>query len=211
MRQTLRFVVGVLLGVAVTAPGADAQVPSTLPLIAILDTGPPRDLPWMPGFKQGLAELGWVEGRSVRFETRYAEDRPDRMAALAQEVVTLKPDLIFTHGRAAMIRAVTQATATIPIVVGVSGDLVDAGFAKSLARPGGNVTGMTVLVSELDPKRLEMLKDAVPKIRRVGALVNAQTPHRNSELLGEGARALGLQLHIERVSTPAEIRGRSPR
>lgn len=207
MRQTLRFVVGVLLGVAVTAPGADAQVPSTLPLIAILDTGPPRDLPWMPGFKQGLAELGWVEGRSVRFETRYAEDRPDRMAALAQEVVTLKPDLIFTHGRAAMIRAVTQATATIPIVVGVSGDLVDAGFVKSLARPGGNVTGMTVLVSELDPKRLEMLKDAVPKIRRVGALINAQTPHRNSELLGEGARALGLQLHIERVSTPAEIRG----
>src|SRR5688500_9421044 len=118
MRRALRFVILILFGVGVGTPGADAQLPSTLPLIAILEPGasssPTRGV---ESFKLGLVEFGWVEGRSVRFETRYAEDRPDRMAALAKEVVTLKPDLIFTHGGLATLRAVTQATATIPIVV----------------------------------------------------------------------------------------------
>jgi ABC-type uncharacterized transport system substrate-binding protein len=185
---------------------AHAQGPSP-PLIAILDSGSPVGQgPWMLAFKQALAELGWVDGRSVRFETRHAGNRLDRMAAAAKEVVTLKPDLIFTHGTSTMIRAVVQAAGTIPIVVGATGDPVAAGFAKSLARPGGNVTGMSLLYGELEQKRLEILKDAVPGIRRVGVLVNAVTASRYDEGLLEATRPLDIQLEFQRVATPDEIR-----
>ena len=204
MRHALRVVIAFLLGIGGGAPGADAQVSSTLPLIVVLEPGPSSSpTRGVDRFKRGLGELGWVEGRSVRFETRYADYSVDRMATLAKEVVTLKPDLVFTHGP--LTQTVTQAIATIPIVVGVGGDLVGAGIAKSLARPGGNTTGMSVLAPELDLKRLETLKAAIPAIRRVGVLMNTATTGYD-ERLSEGARALGMQLHIERLSTPNEIR-----
>jgi putative tryptophan/tyrosine transport system substrate-binding protein len=203
-RDFLTITAGML--VAPLAATAYAQGPSP-PLLAILDSGSPVGQgPWMLAFKQALAELGWVDGRSVRFETRHAENRLDRMAAAAKEVVTLKPDLIFTHGTSTMIRAVVQAAGTIPIVVGATGDPVAAGFAKSLARPGGNVTGMSLLYGELEQKRLEILKDAVPGIRRVGVLVNAVTASRYDEGLLEATRPLDIQLEFQRVATPDEIR-----
>jgi ABC-type uncharacterized transport system substrate-binding protein len=204
--QTLRLVIAAFLGLILTAPSTAAQAPAGLPWIAILDNGPESGKPpWINSFKEELAQLGWVEGRTVRFETRYADNRVDRMADAARQVVTLKPNLIFTHGPTAMIRAVTEATATIPIVVGSGGDLVGEGFAKSLSRPGGNVTGMTLLPGELESKRLEILKETFPKLQRVAVLVTATTSNRYVELLREGARQLNIKLQFARVSTPGEV------
>jgi ABC-type uncharacterized transport system substrate-binding protein len=193
-------------------PGASTaygQDPS-LPLIAILDPGAPTHVgqsAWIRGFKEALAELGWVDGRSVKFETRYAENRVDRMATATKEALAHKPNVIFTHGATSMVRAVVQAAGTTPIVVGATGDLVTAGFARSLARPGGNVTGMSLLFDDLEVKRLQVLKDAVPGIRRVSVLVNARTvSNRYVETLGEGARLLELRLEFHRVATQEDIR-----
>jgi len=127
------------------------------------------------------------------------------MSDVARRVVTLKPDVIFTHGPTAMIRVVTQATATIPIVVGSGGDLVAAGFAKSIARPGGNVTGMTVLADELESKRLEILKETVPKLQRGTVLVAATTSPAYMEVLRQAGRRLDINLQFARVSTPKEL------
>lgn len=210
-RQTLRCVCGVLLGVNIGASDARAQAASRLPLIAIMDPGSAGSVnPWLPAFRQALAGLGWVEGRTVRFEARYADNSPDRMAGFAKELVALQPDLIFTHGGHVMVPLVARATATIPIVVGVSGDFVATGLAKSLARPGGNVTGMSLFGPELDAKRLEALRDAAPSARRIGVLIGtARSEHskRFDEALVDGARPLGLQLQIVRAATPSDIRG----
>jgi putative ABC transport system substrate-binding protein len=200
-----RFVIAVLLLLISVTSSAGAQAPSRLPAIAILDPLEPGQAAWLTSFKQGLAELGWVEGRTVTFEMRYAENRVERMATLARQAVTRKPDVIFTHGPMLMIRAVVEATGSIPIVVGASADLVDAGFAKSLARPGRNVTGMSLLYRELEQKRLETLKNALSKIRRVGVLVNPGASSRYPEDLRDSARPLDILLHFERVSTAEDI------
>jgi putative ABC transport system substrate-binding protein len=119
--------------------------------------------------QQGLRELGYVEGRSVVFERRYADGRPDRLPALAAELVRLKVDLILAGGPATR-EAASQATRIIPIVAVSGSDPVREGWAESLARPGGNVTGLTVTFPELDSKRLQLLKDAFPALERVGVL-----------------------------------------
>ena len=207
-RQTLRCV-AVLLGVNIGVLDAGGQARAKLPLIGILDPGFANDVhPWLPAFTQALAGLGWVEGRTVALQTRYADNRPDRMAGLAREIVGLKPDLIFTHGGWGMLRVVTTAAGTIPIVV-MSGELVPGGFAKSLARPGGNVTGMSL--TDARPKQFEILKDAVPSIQRIGALMpigrelvtgaaaTASAPFALS------AQAIGLQVQIAWISARSEI------
>jgi putative ABC transport system substrate-binding protein len=119
--------------------------------------------------QQGLRELGYVEGRSVVFERRYADGRPDRLPALAAELVRLKVELILAGGPATR-EAASQATRIIPIVAVSGSDPVREGWAESLARPGGNVTGLTVTFPELDSKRLQLLKDAFPALERVGVL-----------------------------------------
>jgi putative ABC transport system substrate-binding protein len=207
-RQTLRCVSGVLVGVSVGISDAAAQARAKLPLIGILDPGPAHSTnPWLPAFKQALAGLGWAEGRTVGFETRYADHRPDQMAGLAREVIGLKPDLIFTYGSIAMVRTVAEATATVPIVVGVTGEFVATGLARSLARPGGNVTGMTLMIAEENAKRLEVMRDALPSTRRVGALNEFATTTAWDEAVAATARTLGLQLQIVRVAAPSEISG----
>jgi putative ABC transport system substrate-binding protein len=207
-RQTLRCVSGVIVGVSVGISDAAAQARAKLPLIAILDPGPAHSTnPWLPAFKQALAVLGWAEGRTVAFEARYADHRPDLMAGLAREVIGLKPDIIFTYGSIAMVRIVAEATATIPIVVGVTGEFVASGLAKSLARPGGNVTGMTLMLAEADAKRFEVMRDALPSTRRVGALNEFATTTAWDEAFAATARTLGLQLKIVRVAAPSKISG----
>jgi len=207
-RQTLRCVSGVLIGVNIGISDAAAQVRAKLPLIGILDPGPAHSTsPWMAAFKQALAELGWAEGRTVAFEARYADHRPDLMAGLAREVIGLKPDLIFTHGPTATVRIVAEATATIPIVVGLTGEFVASGLAKSLARPGGNVTGMTLMHAEANAKRLEVIRDALPSTRRVGTLTEFANTTAWDEAFAATARTLGLQLQIVRVAAPSEISG----
>ena len=143
------------------------------------------------GFRQGMRELGYVEGLNLQLDFRHAEGRPDRMGALAAELVQMKVDVIVA-GSPVPLATARQATSTIPIVVIGSSDPVRAGWAQTLARPGGNVTGMTVTFPELASKQLELLKQAVPDLVRVAILV---APAEIEELrLEAGARDLGLQL-----------------
>jgi len=127
------------------------------------------------GFLQGLRESGYVEGHNVAFEQRYAEGTFDRLPALAAELVSLKVDIIITTGPAPT-RAAKGATVTIPIVMTQVGDPVGSGFVASLARPDGNITGLSTLAPELSGKRLELLKETVPRLSRVAVLVTSTRP-----------------------------------
>lgn len=137
------------VGVTVPVPAALGQARSTLPVIAVLEPGP-RERPAgvLAGMKDGLRQLGWVDGTTAHFEIRYSDWRPDRMLEMARELVQLKPAVLYTHSTPA-VRAAAQATTSIPIVVGVAGDLVGTGVVKTLAQPGGNITGMTLAMPEL--------------------------------------------------------------
>jgi len=156
------------------------------------------------GIRQALRDLGYVEGKNIAFEHRYAEGKLDRFPELAAELVRLKVDVIVVTGGNTLIRAAKNATKTIPIVmVGSAPDPVEAGFVESLARPGGNVTGLALLVNELAGKRLELLKEAVPKLARVAVLHDPTLPPNLLELKGVQAAARALGLTIQ----PWEVRG----
>jgi putative ABC transport system substrate-binding protein len=125
----------------------------------------------LAAFRTGLRELGYVEGRNITIEFRGADDRYERLPALAAELVKLRVDVLVTFGTPGT-RAAKQATATIPIVMAGSGDAVASGLVASLARPSGNVTGSTFFVSEINVKRLQLLREAMPEVRRVAILLN---------------------------------------
>ena len=145
-----------------------------------------------------LREHGYIEGQNIAIEYRYAEGKRDRQPELAAELARLKVDVIVAAGGEPLIRAAMSATTTIPIIMTGSGpDPVEAGLVKSLARPGGNVTGLTYLSTELGGKRLELLKEAVPKLARVAVLYDADTPGTAREVkedLPVAARALRLTI-----------------
>ena len=147
-----------------------------VPRLGFLGTNSPSDISArIEAFREGLREVGYIEGQNIVIEYRWAEGRPDRLPKLAAELVNLRVDIIVTHGDVA-IRTLKQATRTIPIVVGVTGDLVATGHAVSLARPGGNVTGLVDTSPELSGKRLEILKLILPKISRIAVLCNGANP-----------------------------------
>ena len=148
---------------------AQAQQTGKIPRIGFLDNSNASGMTVMvDAFRQELGKLGWTEGRNITIEYRFAENKGDtRLKELAADLVRLKFDLIVAAGLPAALAA-KNATATIPIVMARVGDLVGAGLVASLARPGGNVTGLTGLSPELNTKRLEVLKDVVPKLVRVG-------------------------------------------
>ena len=197
-----------VIGLTAGTPMSHAQAPR-LALIAILEPGPAaRPATVLASMREALAELGWVEGRTARFETRYADWQPDRMAELARELVGLKPDVLYTHSTLA-VRAAAQATTSIPIVVGVAGDLLGTGAVRSLAQPGGNVTGMTLAIPELDGKRLEVLKEAVPSVSRIANLfVPRTTPDASLHALDGAARILSVQLRHFEVREPSQLEGK---
>jgi putative ABC transport system substrate-binding protein len=147
-----------------------------------------------------------VEGQNVRFEYRWAEGRAERMATLAGELVRLNVDVIVTGGEQAIL-AVKQATGTIPVVMGASNDPVSAGLVASLGRPGGNVTGMTILSPELSRKRLDLLKEVLPRVSRVAVLYNPAFPGTVLDLTEtrKAARELGLALHDVEVRGPGDL------
>jgi putative tryptophan/tyrosine transport system substrate-binding protein len=183
---------------------AEAQQPAKIPLIGYLSSfEPATDSTRAEGIRQALRELGYIEGQNIAIDYRYSEGKRDRYPELAAELVRLKVDIILVTGGAPTIRAAMNATKTIPIVmVGEGPDPVEAGFIESLARPGGNVTGVTNLGSELGGKRLELLKDAVPKLTRVAVLydpANANSVHEVKELLPATARALRLTIQPWKV------------
>jgi putative ABC transport system substrate-binding protein len=161
-------------------------------------------------FRQGLRELGYVEGQNISVEYRWADWKPDRIPALAEELVRLKMDVIIsTGGGTVTALAVKKAVKTIPVVFLTGGDPVSAGLVASLHRPGGNLTGVSFLTSELNAKRLELLKQAVPGVSRVAVLVNPTNPTAGAVLKGlEGAaRTLKVKLQVLEARDPQAIDG----
>jgi putative ABC transport system substrate-binding protein len=187
-----------LLGGAAAAwpVAARAQRPGGLPTIGFIGPTIPRDLgSYMPALVQRLHELGWIEGRTVAIERRWAEGRAERLAEIATELVRLKVDVIVAHATQATLAA-KQATSVIPIVFPLAGDPIGTGLVASLARPGGNVTGLSLQQKDTAGKRLELLREIVPGIRRLALLANFGNPGAVLET-GEvqaAARALGLEV-----------------
>ena len=168
------ILVVVVLLAAVTA---EAQQSTKIPRIGYLSGGfASSGAPRIDGFRQGLGELGYVEGKNIVIESRHAEGKPDRIPALAAELVRLKVEVIVTGGGRGATRAAKEATKTIPIVMAGDVDPVGQGAVTSLARPGGNVTGFSTLTPEISGKRLELLKEIVPKLSRVAVLGTSTGP-----------------------------------
>ena len=203
-----RAFIGALAVFLLVAPlAAEAQQPAKVPRIGFLSARPPTDNPYfIDSFRQGLRELGYVEGQNIAIEYRFAAGRPERLPALAAELVRLKVDVIVTGGPPAP-EAAKQATGTIPIVFAVAADPVAVGLVASLARPGRNITGLASISPELIGKQLELLKEVVPNISRVAVLQNpSNDSHPHTLRQAEGAaRGLGVQLQIVQARTPPEI------
>ena len=208
MRPKVARLTSVVALLMLAAPlAAEAQQPSKVHRIGVLVSGSPTTTkPMADAFRQGLRELGYVEGSNLRLEFRWAEGKLDRLPDLAADLVRLGVDIMVVGGTLA-VRAAKQATRTIPIVVWGAGDLVEAGLVASLARPGGNVTGTHDLSPQLSGKRLELLKETVPRLSRVAVLWS--TPS-SVPLLREteaAARTAGVQLQLLEVRTPDEFQG----
>jgi len=189
-----REFITLLGGAAGTWPlAARAQQP-TMPVIGFMgSTTPSAQSQWTAAFVQRLREVGWVEGRSAAIQYRWMEGRDERAAEIAAEFVQLKVDVIVVQGTAAVVAA-KQATSVIPIVIALAGDPVGSGLVASLARPGGNVTGLSGQQADLAGKRLELLREVVPGLRRLAIIANIGNPYAVLEI-GEvqaAARTLGL-------------------
>jgi putative ABC transport system substrate-binding protein len=182
-----------------TASLAHAQQPKKIPRIGYLSQGDAAiESARNEGIRLALSERGYIEGQNIAIEYRYAEGTIDRFSEFAAEMVRLKVDIIVVAGADSLIQATMSATKTIPIViVGLGSDPVEAGFVETLARPGGNVTGVTLLRGELGGKRLELLKEAVPKVARVAVLYSSTAQgsvHELKQILPAAARALKLTI-----------------
>ena len=198
-----------LLSGAMTAPRALRAQQQAMPVIGFLAAGSPGPgAPFVAAFRQGLSEAGYVEGQNLAIEYRWAESHYDRLPALAVDLVGREVDLIATSGSDLVALAARNATSTIPIVFIGGGDPVEGGLVASLARAGGNLTGFTLLVIELNPKRLELLTELVPQARVIALLVNpnsADAAARITRDVQDAARSKGLQLPILKASTEGEI------
>ena len=187
---------------------AEAQQPKKVPRIGFLAAASPSAISArVEAFRQGLRELGYVEGKNIVIEWRSAEGKLDRLPELAAELVRLKVDVIVTGGPIAT-RAAKEATSTIPIVMALDTDPVGNGFVASLARPGGNITGLSTLAPEISGKRLELLKEIVPKLSRVAVFGTSTLPG-NAQMLREtelAAGAFGVQLQYLDVLVPRILR-----
>jgi len=196
--------VAVLLAVAVIA---EAQQPGKIPRIGHLNA---PSLSALAGrteaFRQGLRELGYLEGKNIVIEYRYAEGKLDRLSPLAAELVRLKVDIIVSTGPT-VTRAAKEATSTIPIVMAFDTDPVGNGFVASLARPGGNITGLSSLAPEISGKQLELLKEIIPKLSRVAVFGTSTTPGNAQQLreMERAAAAFGVKLQYVDVLDPKDI------
>ena len=206
-RSTVGIILVLALGCLVALRAAEAQQPVKVHRIGFLGPGSATDMAGGIGIlQQGLRELGYVEGRHFTLEFRWAEWRLERLADLAAELVRLPVDLIVTLGIPG-VRAAQHASTTLPIVVVVMADPVEAGIVESLARPGGNITGSFAPLRELEAKRLELLKEAFPGVTRVAVLLEAALPANPGllETLERTARELGVELHPVEVHGPDDV------
>jgi putative tryptophan/tyrosine transport system substrate-binding protein len=200
-RHTRRREFIALLGGVVACPlGARAQQAGKQPTIGFLGSNASAWRPWTEAFAGRLRELGWIEGRTIAIEYRWSEGRPERNAEIAAEFVRLNVDVIVANGTA--VSTVKQATSAIPIVFPIAVDPLGGGLVVSLARPGGNVTGLSVQQSDAAGKRLELLREVVPTLRRLAIMTNVGNPQAVLEM-GE-VQAAAHKLGIE--ATPLEIR-----
>ena len=203
-RRDLLLLVG---GAMTTAPALRAQQ-KAMPVIGLLGSGTPGSTaPGVAAFREGLSETGYVEGQNVAIEYRWAEGHYDRLPALAADLVGRRVDVIAVNGGEQPARAAKNATSKIPIVFIAGGDPVGAGLVASLARPGGNLTGVTFMNAELMPKRLELLSELVPQASVIALLVNPDNPGTEPMIrdVQEAARAKPVQLRVLRASTESEI------
>ena len=187
-----------------SVPIAEAQQTGKVPRMIGFLQGGATDVSLVDAFRQGLRDLGWVEGQNIIIEYRRAYGKLDQLPALAAELVRLKVDVIFTASATAALAA-KKATSTIPIVLAVSSDPVAAGLVDSLARPGGNVTGLTRFTAELSGKRLELLKEAFPRVSLVAVLWNPETQSLAFKETQAAAQALGVQLQSLEVRGPNDF------
>ena len=188
---------------------ADAQHPAKVARIGYLSASGDAQSPFVEAFRQGLRALGYIEGQNIAITFRFAEGKRDRVPALAVELVQLKVDIIFTSGGDVGAGAAKEATTTIPIVMVATGDPVRTGLVTSLARPGGNITGMSGMATDLSGKRLELLKEAVPTLSRVAVLWNSgqSAMALRFEQIQVAARALGVTLQPLGVQDATDIDG----
>jgi putative ABC transport system substrate-binding protein len=196
-----------LLGGAMTAGRAPRAQQKAMPVIGFLGAAAPSpNSPFQAAFLQGLSETGYVEGQNLAIEYRWAEGRYDQLPALAADFVGRKVDVVAV-GAVSSALAAKSATSTVPIVFLSSGDPVELGLVASLARPGGNLTGVGFMSTELMPKRFELLSELVPQARLITLLVNPSNANAERIMrdVQEAARTKGVQLHILRAGTESEI------
>ena len=201
-----RGFITLLGGTALAWPLASRAQQKAMPVIGVLNTGSPGPSSFMAAFRQGLSEAGYVEGQNLAIEYRWAEGHYDRLPALAADLVGRKVDLIMASSPPSALAA-KSATSTIPIVFRSGADPVGDGLVASLARPGGNLTGVSNIADELTPKRLELLSDLVPQARVIALLMNPNnaTAERIIRDVQEAARTKRLQLHVLKASSESEI------
>ena len=205
--RTIVLIAILALGLLAAPLTADAQQAKNVPRIGYLSATSPSALAgWSEAFRQGLRELGYVEGKNIVVEYRYAEGKFDRLPDLAAELVRLKVDIIVSVGPAVTSR-IKEATGTIPIVMCFAFDPVGSGFVASLARPGGNITGLSTLSPELGGKQLELLKEILPQFSRLAVLGDSTEPGnaRSLQELERAAKAFGVTLQPIDVVSPTDI------
>ena len=185
----------------------EAQRTAKVPSVGVITTGSPEALAHLlDGFREGLRENGYKDGQNIRLEVRYAEGKAERLPFFASELVQAKVDVIVAIPNPS-VEAARQATQTIPIVMPIGSDPVAAGFAATLARPGGNITGLSAYSPELNGKRLELLKESVPKLTQVALLVSGNFPGNAIDLKETevAARSLRIQTHLMEVRTSSDL------
>jgi putative ABC transport system substrate-binding protein len=197
-RTIIRIAGGTLVAAWLSARG---QQPDKVWRVGILDPGLPH---LFAAFRESMRDLGYVEGRNIRFEEKNANGNPDLIPALARELVALKPDVIVTAA-ALPIHALLSETTSIPLVVASIGDAVSAGIVRNLAQPTGNVTGLTFLNTELSGKRLELLKEALPRLHRVAVFNDVNSQRSYLDETESAAERLGLHLHRIDMRTSGEF------
>lgn len=200
-RDWLRF-----LGLSIAAAALPARAQQPIPRVAWLSAGASGSVEsYMQAFRDGMRELGYVEGRNVVIDVSLGQFSPERTAQLAAELIEKKPAVIVANGWA--IRSVSRLTKTLPIVVGHSGNLVDGGYAASFSRPGGNVTGITFMSLELVGKRIELLKEILPRLARLAVLADPGHAGEHRELAASKAAAdqLGIRIDYHPVKNLAEL------
>ena len=200
------FVGAVAAGMIAAPLAASAQTATTVRRIGVLSSGVRQTQAELQVEAAPLRALGWVEGQNLLFERRYANSRAELLQPLAEELVRLKVEIIVTRGTDATLAA-KNATTTIPIIIQSSGDPVRTGLVASLARPGGNITGYSIVSPELDAKRLALLRDLLPGLQRVGVLENPTNPYFRAarKEFEQACRSLGLQPIIIEVAAAGEL------